>query len=471
MDDVLKTTLEEIWAGDKLDRSADAELIHRFIDGQLQLRENASLPRTFVLNLDSDWGSGKSYFLTRFQKELSARGHVAVYVNAWEDDHSDDPFLTVVTAIIEALEQVALKDGTVGTILEKTKPLRKSAGKIVATTVFAAGKHLAKRYVGQEAIDGIFGDFDVEADPSAVASAIGKANDTLIDQVSGALLETFTAQKAAHTSFSETLATLSQAVFEDSENSAPVYVLIDELDRCRPAYAVEMLERIKHLFSVENFVFVLGTDTAQLSHAVRGLYGGEFDGTRYLNRFVDRTYKFKPVPLNSFIRQTFDRLGLRNETFTLPHNVSPITFLETMFQADGIELRDIEQMMETISTFVSVWPAKDLLIDLISLLPLVHRKHLKVQSGEKYTAPLLKQTFGFRNYNSREKAWLKLETMLEKIASAARADAQYREPTDDFDAWVHDKSYLEKVYARNLANSSSFLSQYPILLETVARLD
>lgn len=255
MDDTLKTTLEEIWAGDKLERSADAELIHRFIDGQLQLRENAGLPRTFVLNLDSDWGSGKSYFLTRFQKELTARGHVAVYVNAWEDNHSDDPFLTVVTAIIEALEQVALKDNLVETIREKTKPLRKSAGKIVAKTAFAAGKHLAKRYVGQEALELISGHVKDEDEPSDVADAIGKANDTLIDQVGGAILETFTAQKAAHTSFSETLAKLSEAVFEDSENSAPVYVLIDKLDRCRPAYAVEMLERIKNLFSLDNFVF------------------------------------------------------------------------------------------------------------------------------------------------------------------------------------------------------------------------
>jgi hypothetical protein len=471
MDNALEATLEGIWTGDKLERFADAELIHRFIDGQLQLRENAGLPRTFVLNLDSDWGSGKSYFLTRFQKELTARGHVAVYVNAWEDDHSDDPFLTVVTAIIESLEQVALNDGVVGTILEKTKPLRKSAGKIVATTVFAAGKHLAKRYVGQEALELISGHVGDVDEPSDVADAISKANDTLIDQVSGALLETFSAQKTAHTSFSKTLAALSEAVFVDSKNTAPVYVLIDELDRCRPAYAVEMLERIKHLFSVENFVFVLGTDTAQLSHAVRGLYGGEFDGTRYLNRFVDRTYKFKSAPLNAFIQQTFDRLGLRDATFTLPHEVTPVGFLEIMFQADGIELRDIEQMMEVISTFVAVWPWENLQIDLISLLPLVHRKHLKVPNGEEYRAPMMEYQLKFDSFTTTDGAHYTLEKMSHSLWQRSTRATEPVKARDMFGQWLNKKNLLEKDCWRRLNTGPSILEHYPILLETVARLD
>tara|TARA_B110000977_G_C10861301_1_gene409886 strand:- start:159 stop:467 length:309 start_codon:yes stop_codon:yes gene_type:complete len=102
---------------------------------------------------------------------------------------------------------------------------------------------------------------------------------------------------------------------------------------------------------------------------------------------------------------------------------------------------------------------------------LVHQKHIKTAISKENDVPLLKQTFGFRIYNNREKAWLELETMLERITSAATADAQYREPTNVFDAWVHDKSHFENVYARSLENSPSFLSQYPILLETVARLD
>ncbi|WP_419182173.1 P-loop NTPase fold protein [Pantoea ananatis] len=37
--------------------------------------------------------------------------------------------------------------------------------------------------------------------------------------------------------------------------SYPLFVFVDELDRCRPTYAIEMLETIKHLFSIENVVY------------------------------------------------------------------------------------------------------------------------------------------------------------------------------------------------------------------------
>ena len=63
--------------------------------------------------------------------------------------------------------------------------------------------------------------------------------------------------------------------------------MIDELDRCRPSYAVELLEIAKHLFSVDRIVFVLAVNRSELVHSIKALYGSEFDAQGYLGRFFD----------------------------------------------------------------------------------------------------------------------------------------------------------------------------------------
>ena len=68
-------------------------------------------------------------------------------------------------------------------------------------------------------------------------------------------------------------------------------MIIDELDRCRPTYAIELLETAKHLFSVDNIVFVLGINIVEMSHSIRALYGSKFDAEGYLRRFIDFDYR------------------------------------------------------------------------------------------------------------------------------------------------------------------------------------
>jgi len=80
-----------------------------------------------------------------------------------------------------------------------------------------------------------------------------------------------------------------------SASRPPLVFFVDELDRCRPSYAIEFLEMAKHLFSVQGTVFVLAINAAQLANAIRALYGEKFDAERYLRRFVDVQLDL-PVP-------------------------------------------------------------------------------------------------------------------------------------------------------------------------------
>ena len=88
------------------------------------------------------------------------------------------------------------------------------------------------------------------------------------EKVASDLLENFDKQKKSIEQFKELITEALGALSNDQKN---LIIFIDELDRCRPTYAIELLERIKHLFSIERLVFVLSTDTIQLAHSIRAI--------------------------------------------------------------------------------------------------------------------------------------------------------------------------------------------------------
>ena len=69
---------------------------------------------------------------------------------------------------------------------------------------------------------------------------------------------------------------------DEGEKVRPLVVVIDELDRCRPDYAISLLEIVKHFFSVPNIHFILGVNLDALCHSVKVRYGESFDGRGYL---------------------------------------------------------------------------------------------------------------------------------------------------------------------------------------------
>lgn len=72
-------------------------------------------------------------------------------------------------------------------------------------------------------------------------------------------------------------------------------IFIDELDRCRPEFAIKVLEQTKTLFQQENIVVVYSTDITQLAHSLQGVYGPRFEGRKYLERFYDKRLELNPI--------------------------------------------------------------------------------------------------------------------------------------------------------------------------------
>ena len=83
---------------------------------------------------------------------------------------------------------------------------------------------------------------------------------------------------------------------------------IDELDRCNPAYAVKVLERVKHLFDIPNIIFVLAVNKQQLGCAIQGYFGSsQMDADEYLRRFIDIEYTLPEPDMEKYCKMLYGK--------------------------------------------------------------------------------------------------------------------------------------------------------------------
>lgn len=95
-----------------------------------------------------------------------------------------------------------------------------------------------------------------------------------------------------HANAKSTLERFKKALI-DASNEVQVIIIIDELDRCNPSYALNFLEVIKHTFDVSETVsFIISANLNQLNKTVRSTYG-DIDSEIYLDKFF--TYQIDLV--------------------------------------------------------------------------------------------------------------------------------------------------------------------------------
>lgn len=93
---------KDIWAGDLLGRKDEGLHLQRFIENTFKLENGSNSPSSFVLNINSGWGQGKTWFLTRLADQLR-QNHAVVYFDAWRNDFTKDALLSFVSIICDEL--------------------------------------------------------------------------------------------------------------------------------------------------------------------------------------------------------------------------------------------------------------------------------------------------------------------------------------------------------------------------------
>ena len=130
----------------------------------------------------------------------------------------------------------------------------------------------------------------------------------------------------------------------------PLVIAIDELDRCRPSYAVELLEIVKRFFSVEKVVIVLAIDRAQLSHAIKALYGHEFDSVGYLRRFIDLDFRLPDPDRTKFMKNLMNQTTLNQFFESYPghswgESADTQRLFKTFLNLPALSFRQTQQAM------------------------------------------------------------------------------------------------------------------------------
>lgn len=308
----LNTFEEDIY-----NRRVIAENLTKIIESQ-----NESM----VISLDSEWGTGKTTFVTMWKDMLDSDEKYnsrfeTLYFNAWENDYIRDPLLAIFS---EMEKQIHEEDSKVKKGIDKLKIKAKPFGKAVVST----GVKLAT--AGILNLDGVtLGDYN-EAELIKLSEKVGELS-----------IKEISADKTIRLRFKEEMTRYQQDI------NKKIIFFIDELDRCRPTFTLELLEVIKHLFNIENFIFVLAIDKEQLSHSVSTIYGQNMDTVGYLRRFFDLDYKLPKINLKTYIKNKSDII-LKDKYNTDLFKM----FIKEMFINEKFSLRDIDKAYYYISLLI-----------------------------------------------------------------------------------------------------------------------
>ena len=238
-----------------------------------------------TIAINGEWGTGKTFFVRQVILVLDALNpqssisedvrniiksllperiedigdYATVYYDAWTYDNDDDPILSLIHATI-------------------------SSGQ----SNFAEEKQ-------RSILDGV----------AALAEALTSRNITsLLKEARGK--DWFETLKDAD-SIRRIVREFLDALIQEHGNRLVVFV--DELDRCKPDYAVRFLERIKHYFYDERITFVFSVSVSQLECTVRNYYGAEFNAVRYLDKFFDLRMSLPGIDHDRFIRERLNLAG------------------------------------------------------------------------------------------------------------------------------------------------------------------
>jgi hypothetical protein len=269
---------DDPWANDVLKRKAVANYLTPVI---------ASISQPFVVSIGSPFGTGKTTFIKCWQKTLENDGFKCVYFNAWETDFSQDALSAVIASLKRQLEEPQ-SDGGESSIAKKFRQLSKKAGRLIRDRGIPLGvKTLTRLVVG-------------ESGAKEIVETLHLSDEGIAELFGSIAEERIKAQEMAEQSMDGFRKYLGEIVAKLSENDSDtekkkVIVFVDELDRCRPPYAIEVLECIKHFFGVPGLVFVLAIDDSQLRNSVSSVYGANIDTDGYIRRFIDWRFVL-PLP-------------------------------------------------------------------------------------------------------------------------------------------------------------------------------
>ena len=272
--------------------------------------------------IDGHWGSGKTFFIKMLIMLINAKAVKSdlkeeykkvilqieqrysykktesiitpIYYDSWQNDSMSDPILSLIYTICKQVQT--------------DKKFSSEIEKIVKSMTKGISNFLLKILENYAQLSGL----------TEIKEAICRAFKS--DSPFVSVIDTEELGKNIRNLLNEIVKDKSLVIF------------IDELDRCKPPFAIKLLESIKHYFYNEKILFVFSVNLDELQHSVKCVYGQNFDSYRYLDRFFNVRFNFPPVDVRAY-------LGKESSISNIKGNALEIT--ASLARAYKLELREI----------------------------------------------------------------------------------------------------------------------------------
>ncbi|TNE69507.1 MAG: NTPase [Rhodobacteraceae bacterium] len=296
-----------------------------------------------VISIEAGFGHGKTFFRKAWAEHLRQSGEVVVEVDAQRSDHSGDPVVTFLGALLALLpEEEKNKVQKIGVIGKKYGGV---AVRTVAKAVLKAG--------ADEAIDAISGQlgevFEGQEALQSMADSVG-------EEMSKTAAQMIATQLAAEKAIQKELPAQLDALKEEltkGKDTDRVIILIDELDRCHPEYAIALLEAMKHVFDRPGYVFCLMVNADYLEKVAQHRFGAHGEGERYLDKFVDLRLALKATAQRK--AEAAWQLVMKRLEIGTPYGDDPAFSVQAaaelvgkIVKASSLSFRQIERVLDRV---------------------------------------------------------------------------------------------------------------------------
>ena len=293
--------------------------------------------------------NGKTFVLEKFEEKLKEiqseetadNKYYVFHYDCWKYDYYEEPIIAIISAMIDEIENEPRF------FSEEIQNVGKLAGKTVKDVLKAIMGELAQNKIGIDLVElatGILKDYDEE-----------KEQNKDFDSLYG---------------FRKALDTTRRGILEIANNKA-VIIVVDELDRCLPTYAIKILERLHHIFhELDNVVVMVSMDKRQLEQSIKALYG-DIDVDVYLRKFISFKVHLDNGIADNFISKYESYVSLFRNTEEERINF----FFKSIMQ--GIDMRTQERIFRKAEIIHYMISAEEKMDSSIMVLPVAEGEEVQ----------------------------------------------------------------------------------------------
>jgi energy-coupling factor transporter ATP-binding protein EcfA2 len=372
-----------------------------------------------VISLDGKWGEGKTTFVKMWQGLLKEKGIPSIYIDAFQNDYTEDAFISIASAIT-SYEDLHSAEAN------KSSDFKDKAKKVGVRLLTWTAK------IGIKAATlGIIKESDIDAFSEIGDEVAADTSETIADLIKERL-NTHSEETELIQSFRDSLSDLPANLTDNS--SGRLVIVIDELDRCRPSFALEILEKIKHLFSVKNVVFLLVMNKPQLEEAIRSVYGANIDAHTYLQKFINVETSIPKRVTDRYsndIELYIKRLLQLHEIPTWGDDSFIAECLIPLAQHFNLSLRQLEKVFTNLAIIYSTSAENNLrLVPIIVFIAVVKVINPNVFGNlllEKISFASMREQLGFTQLNEEEEDKGNLFWLLNWVRFSMLTESEYQE--------------------------------------------